>query len=64
MWFRRYPRRQTDTQTDILVTNSQYFATAPAGEVTTPDCKEKTPAVTRDAASDVITVFVPGDLDL
>jgi len=25
--------RQTNTQTDVLITNSQYFATAQAGEV-------------------------------
>jgi len=25
--------RQTDTQTEIFITNSQYFATTPAGKV-------------------------------
>jgi len=34
VWFRTYPRGQTDRQTD----SSQYFATAPVGKVTT-DCK-------------------------
>jgi len=35
MWFWRYPRGQTDkhTQADILIYLSQYFATAPVGEV-------------------------------
>jgi len=33
VWFWRYPRGQTDRQTDKQTCSSQYFATAPAGEV-------------------------------
>jgi len=37
LWFRRYPRGQTDTQTQTY--SSQYFATASAGDVNIDDLK-------------------------
>jgi len=33
MWFRRYPGRQTQKQTDTQTCSSKYFTTAFAGEV-------------------------------
>ena len=43
MWLRRYSREQADRQTDTQTYSSQYFATAPVGEVKNESLKAAWP---------------------